>query len=586
LGAVIVISGLLTAVFYVFSVRAHMAQANERVLQQLTSIDQNIRQQFHEALPRELRVLAASPVLDEYIMSSRLEKPILSKSVERLFLQALTYSRSDEQIAFVNVLGQEEIKVDRLGRRHAYEDLRETPLFRAVAEIPPFALCAQGPIQKPDGAVSYTIAIPKIDGDIGKFGGAVVVRYSLSDFFEALDRKRMYGENSIWVLGPEGQVLKQPANRSATFDPRPYLRGPFHEKPLVAPVPAGLLAYQDWMLAPRSQPLRVAISVPADLVLHDVWETLKFFLLVFLIAIIGTFLAARSLARYLSRPIVKLARAASRLARGEFSSTVQVEATGEVQLLVETFNRMVEELRKTTSAVHERAAELARSNAELEQFAYVASHDLQEPLRVVGSFAQLLAKRYRGQFGKDGDEFIAFIVDGVARMQQLIDDLLVYSRVGTRAKPLQPTQTSAVLEQAIANLQVAIDETGTVVTHDALPAVLADGSQLVQVFQNLLSNAIKFHGTEPPRVQVSAAREDHAWVFGVRDNGIGIDPQQFERIFAIFQRLHTSAEYPGTGIGLAVCKKIVERHGGRIWVSSQPGTGATFFFTVPDELVR
>ncbi|PYP70949.1 MAG: hypothetical protein DMD36_05105 [Gemmatimonadetes bacterium] len=224
--------------------------------------------------------------------------------------------------------------------------------------------------------------------------------------------------------------------------------------------------------------------------------------------------------------------------------------------------------------------ELRRSNEELERFAYVASHDLQEPLRTVTSYVQLLARRYRDKLDADAGEFIEFAVQGAMRMQRLIEDLLAFSRVGTRAAALVPTDANAALDAALENLKAAAGEAGATLTRGPLPTVLADPVQLGQLFTNLVGNAVKFRGTEPPRVQIGAERDGTQWVFRVRDNGIGIDPQYFERIFVIFQRLHGRNEYPGTGIGLAVCRKIVERHGGRIWVESEEGGGATFSFTL------
>jgi light-regulated signal transduction histidine kinase (bacteriophytochrome) len=239
------------------------------------------------------------------------------------------------------------------------------------------------------------------------------------------------------------------------------------------------------------------------------------------------------------------------------------------------------ELRQAHDDLGRKAEELQRSNSELEQFAYVASHDLQEPLRMVSSYTQLVLRRYGERLDGEAKEFMAYVVDGAARMKQLIEDLLAYSRVGTRGKEFKPVAVESAVRRAIGNLRAAIEEAGATVTYDALPTVAADDVQLAQLFQNLIGNALKFRAASVPRIHVSAAEKESEWEFAVNDNGIGIEPQYFERIFMVFQQLHTKGEYPGTGIGLAICKKVAERHGGRIWVESKPGEGSSFHFTLP-----
>lgn len=237
--------------------------------------------------------------------------------------------------------------------------------------------------------------------------------------------------------------------------------------------------------------------------------------------------------------------------------------------------------RRAAHIIDDQNKEILSANRELESFAYVASHDLQEPLRMVASYCDLLKRRYGDKLDSEAGEFIDFAVDGAKRMQALIEDLLTYSRLGKKDKAFKPTDCQQALDLALANLRAAIAESGAIVTHDPMPTVKGDGDQMAQVFQNLISNAIKFRNHEVPRIHISAQKDGRNWVISVSDNGCGIESRYADRIFVIFQRLHNRREYPGTGIGLAICKKVIERHGGNIWMESEPGEGSTFHFTLP-----
>jgi PAS domain S-box-containing protein len=299
----------------------------------------------------------------------------------------------------------------------------------------------------------------------------------------------------------------------------------------------------------------------------------------------GTRSAAEALAQQIGTGIELIAR---RKDGTEFPIEIMLSPLESAEgILVTAAIRDITERKKSEEHLVKTVGELKRSNDELQQFAYVSSHDLQEPLRMVASYTQLLAGRYKGRLDSDADEFIAFAVDGCNRMQGLIKDLLAYSRAGTNGKALREISGEKALKEALANLRAMIEQSGAVVTHDSLPALRTDETQLTQVFQNLVGNAIKYHGAEVPHVHISATKnDDREWIFSVRDNGLGIDPQYFERIFILFQRLHGRDEFEGTGIGLAICKKILERLGGRIWVESQPEKGSTFYFALPEIVVQ
>jgi signal transduction histidine kinase len=320
-------------------------------------------------------------------------------------------------------------------------------------------------------------------------------------------------------------------------------------------------------------------------------ETLTLMIGLFVIAIVVTVVAGFLIARSIARPLAGLTTAANRIAAGEMIDPPALQRRDEIGVLSTALARMVRSLRalaeqerglRVDVAEYQRVqAELRRSNEELEQFAYVASHDLQEPLRMVGSYTGLLKRRYQGKLDREADEFIAYAIDGVTRMQALINDLLTYSRAGRGNRPLEEIDAGQALGRALDNLQTAIADTHAVVSRGMMPRVAANTVQLTQLFQNLIGNALKFCKDRRPEIRIAAEPVGREWVFSVQDNGIGIDPQYRDRIFLIFQRLHKREEYPGTGIGLAICKKIVEQQGGQIWVESEPGKGSTFKFTLP-----
>jgi signal transduction histidine kinase len=336
-----------------------------------------------------------------------------------------------------------------------------------------------------------------------------------------------------------------------------------------------------------------------------------FFILLFAIAL--AFLMSISMGHFISAPIIALTDLMRNVSREKnFSVRAKKRGSDEVGVLVDGFNDMLTEIQNRDEALKEsrvdlenrvkertreltteiverklieqelrdKARELSRSNADLKQFAYVASHDLQEPLRMVSSYTSLLSKNYKGKLSNEADEFIHFAIKGVTHMHQLINDLLSYSQIGSKIKTCK-VNCNEVMERVLAQFERSLAETQVRITYGTLPTIDADPTQLFQLLQNLLSNALKFRGTNNPQIHVGCKLEQGEYIFSFQDNGIGIEPQYFERIFIIFQRLHSLADFPGTGIGLAICKKIIDHHGGRIWVESEVGKGSTFYFTIP-----
>jgi len=439
-----------------------------------------------------------------------------------------------------------------------------------------------------------TISVPVFNRSSGEIVSVLVAEVRFKAIWNLLNNIELPREGAVYVIDQAGLVV---AHRHLSI----VLRGTTIELPEVDGRAEGLSG-TDAIVARETiqlggQELVVVAEQPVSSALELAVNNLIVMAIVICTALAFSVILALFTTRRIVRPIEALAISAQAISGGDFSQQVEVSSRDEVGQLASAFNQMVADLRMTTTSIdnlneeitkrkqvdedlQKTMAELERSNAELERFAYIASHDLQEPLRMVTSFTQLLEKRYKDRLDADANDFIGYAVDGAKRMQQLINDLLTYSRVGTRGKPLEPTDCMTVFATAVANLDVAIRESGAEVTSDRLPSVTADEGQLVQLFQNLIGNAVKFHGEEPPRVHVSAEQSGDEWVFSVRDNGIGIDSQYLEQAFKVFQHVH-GGKYRGTGIGLSIAKRIVERHGGRIWLESQPGKGTIVHFTIP-----
>lgn len=328
-------------------------------------------------------------------------------------------------------------------------------------------------------------------------------------------------------------------------------------------------------------------EIERDEVYRSFNQQLMVMIIIICIVLTFGFIVMLRISFHIEYPVHHLLRGVQRLKQGDYHYKIDYSgmksAPVELLQLCEAFNQMSLNIENNELELKRQKEELASSNAELEQFAYVASHDLQEPLRMVASYVQLLAKRYQGKLDQDADDFIHYAVDGSQRMQNLINDLLVFSRVGTKGKELKPVDFEVVLQHVLTNLQHAIQESNSLVTHDPMPTLMADSTQMVQLFQNLVGNAIKFRDDKrAPVIHIGIKQQGNEWLFTVRDNGIGFDPKYRDRIFLIFQRLHNKTKYQGTGIGLSICKKIVERHGGKIWVESEAGSSTTFYFTLPD----
>jgi signal transduction histidine kinase len=564
-GVVIVMGGALTAVFYVHSRKSVEKQTEEYVRQQFQTVSYHFRSDLRDALVKDLQLLNSNPLLDDFLMSSHEEREVNARGLERFFLESLKTSRSYQSIAFVDAVGKEAVKVDWSGRVRTLRDAGKTPLFRRLSAARPGSIDVEGPAVDTYGNLLISIGINKTDADIGKFGGAVVIEYSLEEFFNYVDRLKIFDENPLWLFAPDGKALKQPWNSGASFDPRPFLASPFQRDPLLAIAEPGMLVYQDLSVIPDRPLLRLAAGIPSSLLLRDVQDVLRFFFAVFAAAIVIISAIAFYLARYLSRPIVELARAEARL--------------------------------------QSYSEELEETNEELKNFAYIISHDLRAPLVNIKGFSdellfgikeiKPLLEKYLGEFEgrerlafglvleKDIPEALQFIGSSVNRMDSLLNAVLQLSRVGRRKLNPESLRTGDLVGTVLQSLAHQLESRSASVTVGGLPDLIADKTAVEQIFGNLLDNAVKYLDTDRPgRIAVSAESAGEDIVFRVEDNGRGMTKEDIPKAFEIFRRVGRQ-DVPGEGMGLAYVKALVRLLGGRIWCESEPGAGTTFSFTLP-----
>jgi len=616
LGICIVTSSIFAVLSYVFSKRTIEKHAKEGIVQQLANISDRFETEYMVNLKRNLRKLVSSSLLNDYLLASEIERLIIGRKIERLFLQTVADFEGYRSIYFVDHLGEEKIGVVGKSRAKKYRNLKRkvvyqkdsgpapylevsTILFEQLASKYPGEIHVEGPFIDEDGEALFTAGISKLDLDTGGFGGFIIIRCSLEEFFRYLGGVKFFGENPIWVLAPDGRVLKKSPNEMATFEPSVYLQEEFQDNPGLLKLKPGILAYQDSSIIPGAPLIRIVVSIPNSLLVRDIRPAIKFFSIIFLSSIIVASVIALSLSRYISRPISELASAASRLAKGDLSTKVRVKTSGEVQMLVDSFNGMTQDLQKNISQLEDKTQELENANQELKEAKETAeaanrakslfltnmSHEIRTPMNAILGYAQFLQREK--DLHPSYLEAVNIIEKSGNHLISIITDILDISKIESGRMQLQESDfdLNALIDVISMMFKIRCEQKELAwqlecPEGEQIP-VHGDEGKLRQILVNLLNNSVKFTDEGQVTLKVTRQPEEDAYQFEVTDTGSGIPPEEQEAIFEPFGQSEEGREKEGLGLGVAIAKKNVEMMGGELGLESELGVGTRFFFTIP-----
>jgi signal transduction histidine kinase len=647
-------SGILLVVAFAFHRKAIEERTKETITQQLEILHDNFENDYRLDLKRSLEVLVSSSILDDYLTVSEFEKAILGKKIKQMFKQTIKTCKTYHNICFVEADGNVSISVAGKFRHKEATNLKQinleslpshsstlgasVKLFQTLESIPlllsggymewfmpPRELQLEGPFMDENGILSLLAGVSKLDLDIGAFGGVIMIHQKLEKFFDGLRDVKFFDENLIWVFDSKHHLLQSPEKEETRLEPTKHLLGAFQGTPKLINVKEGLVAYRDFSIVPGKPFIRVVISIPAALLLKDFSSAVRFFSIVLVSSLVMVLLVAFYVSRYLSKPIIELADAANRLAEGDLGATVQLETTGEVQVLVNSFNQMVTDLKRQRNELSKSQQVAENANQAKSEFLANMSHELRTPLNHIIGFGELLVDKRLGELNEKQSEFLSDMLHSSKHLLSLINDILDLSKI--EAGKLNLELSEVAIKELLAGSLVIIKERAQrrkielKTAIDGIPtAVSLDERKIKQILYNLLSNSVKFtpeggevvlgartingvvrpglRGEDSEEMMVfeyKAEAHDHSgesvrpcieiWV---SDTGIGIAKEHQDCVFHAFEQVEGSMnrKFDGTGLGLSLTKKLVELHGGKIWVESKgEGKGSTFSFIIPSLVV-